>query len=39
MEAFLAEVLSVGEGIERETIYLAFDKYRKESTKWFIPQV
>lgn len=31
-------VLSVGEGIERETIYLAFDMYRKESTKWFIPR-
>lgn len=29
-------VLSVGEGIERETIYLAFDIYRKESAKWFI---
>ncbi len=31
-------VLSVGEGIERETIYLAFDKYRKESAKWFTPR-
>ena len=31
-------VLSVGEGIECETIYLAFDLYRKESTKWFIPR-
>ena len=31
-------VLSVGEGIERETIYLAFDKYRTEATKWFIPR-
>lgn len=31
-------VLSVGEGIERETIHLAFDKYRKEPTKWFIPR-
>ncbi len=31
-------VLSVGEGIERETIHLAFDKYRTEATKWFIPR-
>ena len=31
-------VLSVGEGIERETIYLAFDAYRKEHTKWFLPK-
>lgn len=31
-------VLSVGKGIERETIYLAFDTYRKQSTKWFIPR-
>lgn len=32
------QVLSVGEGIERETIYLAFDTYRKQSSKWFIPR-
>ncbi len=31
-------VLSIGEGIEREAIYLAFEKYRKESTKWFAPK-
>ena len=31
-------VLSVGEGIEQETIYLAFDVYRKESAKWFTPR-
>lgn len=31
-------VLSIGEGIERETIYLAFDMYRKEPAKWFVPK-
>jgi len=31
-------VLSVGDGVEREAIYLAFEQYRKSPNKWFIPR-
>lgn len=31
-------IRSVGDGVERETVHLAFEQYRKNAQKWFIPR-
>lgn len=31
-------IRSLGDGVERETIHLAFQHYRKNAQKWFIPR-
>ena len=31
-------IRSVGDGVERETVHLAFEQYRKNVQKWFIPR-
>jgi len=36
--SLLERVLSAGDGVEREAIYLAFEQYQKNPNKWFIPR-
>lgn len=31
-------IRSVGRGVEREAVYLAFDSYRQNSAQWFLPR-